>query len=260
MESGVRPGDRLMMVCENCRAFVALLLAGASLGAWPVLVNARLSFAEIEKIRAHCDPRLVIYTSEISPQAMENARRGNAEIKPVKNLGTLGISPLNHGASPEAIDDDPGNNVAALIYTSGTTGIPKGVMLTHRNLLFIAAASARIRSLAPDDRLYGVLPMSHAVGLSVVLLGSLLSGATVYLAPRFDPMTARLALEKDGITVLLSTPSMFNQFLQYAKLRKLEKLSFPKLRIIASCSAPLQAAVKRSVESLSAWYCTMAME
>jgi len=60
-------------------------------------------------------------------------------------------------------------------------------MLTHRNLLFVAAVSARIRSLNPEDRLYGVLPMSHAVGLSVVLLGSLLSGATLYLASRFDP-------------------------------------------------------------------------
>ena len=90
---------------------------------------------------------------------------------------------------------DGSARVAALIYTSGTTGLPKGVMLTHRNLLFIAAVSAQIRSLTPRDRLYGVLPMSHAVGLSVVLLGSLLSGATLYLSPRFDPVAALAALE-----------------------------------------------------------------
>jgi acyl-CoA synthetase (AMP-forming)/AMP-acid ligase II len=63
-------------------------------------------------------------------------------------------------------------------------------------------------------------------------------------------MTARLALEKDGITVLLGTPSMFAQFLQYAKLRALESLNLPALRIISSSGAPLQPAIKSSVEKL----------
>ena len=49
--SGVRPGDRVMIVCENCRAFVAVLLALARLGAWPVLVNARVSARELDEIR-----------------------------------------------------------------------------------------------------------------------------------------------------------------------------------------------------------------
>ncbi|HVH72012.1 MAG TPA: AMP-binding protein, partial [Candidatus Dormibacteraeota bacterium] len=52
--SGVRPGDRVMLVCENCRAFVAILLALARLEAWPVLANARLSAREIDQIREHC--------------------------------------------------------------------------------------------------------------------------------------------------------------------------------------------------------------
>src|SRR5579862_2890840 len=53
-DSRVRPGDRVMIVCENCRAFVAILLAVASLDAWPVLVNARLSAHEVDQIRDHC--------------------------------------------------------------------------------------------------------------------------------------------------------------------------------------------------------------
>jgi len=124
------------------------------------------------------------------------------------------------------------------------------VMLTHRSLLFVAAVSAKIRSLTPDDRLYGILPMSHAVGLSVVLLGTLLSGATLYLSPRFDPMTARLALESDRLTVVLGVPAMFAQWLQYAKLRGIESLNFPALRIISSSGAPLHPAIKSSTESL----------
>ena len=246
---GVRPGDRVMIVCENCRAFVAVLLAVAALDAWPVPVNALLSAEEIGKIRNHCGARRVIYTTSVSPHATEHARLDNAVIEAVRDLGQIGSGPLNEDVVPESLDKDITNNVASLIYTSGTTGVPKGVMLTHRNLLFMAAASAKIRSLTPEDHLYGVLPMSHAVGLAVVLLGSLLSGATVYLTPRFDPMLARVALEKERISVLLGAPSMFAQFLQYARLRALKTLNFPALRIIASASAPLQPTIKASVET-----------
>jgi long-subunit acyl-CoA synthetase (AMP-forming) len=82
-------------------------------------------------------------------------------------------SPLGQSMTkwnPESIGTEVAQRVASLIHTSGTTGLPKSVMLTHRNLLFVAAMSARIRCLSSDDRLYGFLPMSHAVGLSVVLL------------------------------------------------------------------------------------------
>jgi acyl-CoA synthetase (AMP-forming)/AMP-acid ligase II len=165
-------------------------------------------------------------------------------------LGQIGIGPLNDKVAPEPIDPNPSSRVAALIYTSGTTGLPKGVMLTQWNLLFIATVSAKIRSLTPEDRLYGILPMSHAVGLSVVLLGTLLSGATLYLAPRFDPMRARGVLEQDQLTVVLGTPAMFSLLLQYAKLRGIESLKLPNLRIISSSGAPLHPAIKSEIESL----------
>src|SRR5487761_1724455 len=247
---GVRPGDRVMLVCENCRAFVAILLALAALDAWPVLVNARLSERELDQIRDHCGARRVIYTTSVSPQAREHARRAGAVSEEVATLGSIGVGPLNENTEPEPVDANPANRVGALIYTSGTTGLPKGVMLTHSNLLFVAAVSAKIRELTPDDRLYGVLPMSHAVGLSVVLLGTLLSGATLYLSPRFDPMTARAALEKDRLTVVLGVPAMFALFVEYTKFKAIESLQFPALRIISSSGAPLDPALKASVEKL----------
>jgi long-chain acyl-CoA synthetase len=248
--SGVRAGDRVMIVCDNCRAFVAVLLATAELDAWPVLVNARLSGHEVDQIYEHCGARRVIYTAGVSPQATAHAKRHGAAVKDVPGLGPIGIGPLNESAVPEPIDADPENRVGALIYTSGTTGLPKGVMLTHRGLLFLAAGSAKIRSLTPDDRLYGVLPMSHAVGLSVVLLGSLLSGATLYLAIRFDPVAVLAGLETDRLTVLLGAPAMFSLLLEYTKLKGIKTLKFPALRIIASASAPLHLPLKNDIERL----------
>src|SRR3984885_8428184 len=250
-DSGVRPGDRVMLVCENCRAFVAIFLALAEMDAWPVLANARLSPPEIDVIRDHCGARRVIYMTSVSPLATQHAKRHGAVIAEAAGLGVIGFGPLNETVDPDPVATNSADRVAALIYTSGTTGLPKGVVLTHRNLLFIAAVSAQIRSLTPDDRLYGVLPMSHAVGLSVVLLGALLSGAALYLSPRFDPVAALAALERDRLTIVLGVPAMFALLVDYAKAKKLSgPLKFPALRIISSSGAPLQPAVKSAVESL----------
>jgi len=249
-ELGVRPGDRVMIVGENCRSFVALLLATAGLDAWPVLANARLSAREIDEIRQHSGVRRVFYTTAESAYATEHATRDGAALEERDGLGSIGVGALNASAEPEPLGANSPERVAALIYTSGTTGLPKGVMLTHRNLLFMAAGSVQVRNVTADDRIYGVLPMTHAVGLSVVLLGSLLAGASLYLAPRFDPMSARVTLEKDQSTLLFGTPAIFNQWLKYAKLRKLSSLRFPALRIISSSGAPLDPATKSGIENL----------
>ena len=249
-ESGVRPGDRVMLVCENSRALVALLFSLTELDAWPVLVNAHLAAEEINKIREHSGARRVIYTTSISPAATKHAKRDGATIAEIGELGAIGIGSLNEGTRPEPVELGSPDNVAALIYTSGTTGIPKGVMLSHRNVLFMAEGAANIRSIVPEDRVFGVLPMSHAVGLSVVMLGTLLKGATLYLAPRFDPISGANFLIKERITIFLGVPAMFVQLLQYAKLRGFSSLRCPDLRIISSSGAPLQQSVKTATENL----------
>ncbi len=246
---GVRAGDRVMIVGENCRPFVTILLAAAGLDAWPVLVNARLAAREIEQIQEHSRARRAFYTVGVSPQAADRATEAGAVFEE-RSFGPVGIGRLRVDATPEPVELDVADRVAALIYTSGTTGLPKGVMLTHRNLLFMAEGSAKVRSVNPHDRVFGVLPMSHAVGLATVLLGSFVAGASVYLVPRFDPMTARVIFEKERITLLYGTPAIFNQLLQYAKLRKLSSLDLPELRIITSSGAPLDPATKSGIERI----------
>jgi long-chain acyl-CoA synthetase len=249
-EIGVRPGDRVMIVCENCRAFVGILLALGEIDAWPVLASARLSPREIDLIRDHCGARRLIYTTRVSANAREHAKRHGAETQNIGKLGQIAVGPLNESVTPEAIDPQVSNRVAAMIYTSGTTGLPKGVMLTHRNLLYVAAVSSRIRSLGPQDRMYGVLPMSHAVGLSVVLLGTLMSGGTVQLAPLFDPVAALSAMEKNGLTIVMGVPSMFAMLVEYAKSKGITTLKFPGLRVLSSSGAPLSPILKASMEKL----------
>jgi long-chain acyl-CoA synthetase len=160
------------------------------------------------------------------------------------------VGALNEKATPEPLESDAANNIAAMIYTSGTTGLPKGVMLSHRNVLFMAAGSAQARSLTPADRLIGVLPMSHAVGLSVVLLGTLISGGTLYIVSQFDPRGIMQLLEHEKITIFMGNPSAFALLVDHAKLKKIPTLRFPSLRVITSSGAPLGPAVKSEVEAL----------
>src|SRR5271154_7079894 len=104
LDLGVRPGDRVMIVCENCRALVAILLALAAVDAWPVLVNSRLSAREIDEIRAHCGARRVIYTTSVSPQGREHAKRHGATVQEPAGLGSIAIGPLDEAFEPEPVD------------------------------------------------------------------------------------------------------------------------------------------------------------
>jgi long-chain acyl-CoA synthetase len=247
---GIRPGDRVILAAENSRAFVTLLLAIGELDAWPVPVSGAISASELNTIFRHCQPRRLLCTISAFKKHRSWAEFSRMTIEEIPALGAVAISPLNEESHAEEVEPDPSDRVGALLYTSGTTGLPKGVMLTHKSLLFVAEASAKIRSLTPNDRLYGTLPMFHAVGLSVVLLGGLLSGSSVHLIKQFDPVAALRSFEEDEITIVLGAPAMFSLLVEYARLKGIRSLRFPSLRIIASCSAPLDAMLKSQVESL----------
>jgi acyl-CoA synthetase (AMP-forming)/AMP-acid ligase II len=246
---GVRAGDRLMVVGENCVAQIALTFAAASIDAWIVHVNGRLSAREVDQIRDHSGARRVLYTAAASPEAAAHgARHGAVPVQPrAAALGLL-AGPLNSAAAAEPVQASPAEQVAALVYTTGTTGQPKGVMLSHRNLLFIAAVSSTIRGLTPHDRAYCVLPVSHVYGLTSVTLGTLYAGACLYLCARFTPDALLKAIRDDRITILQGVPAM------YARL--LETLGGPgtplpsALRFIYAGGSPLTPALKAEAEQL----------
>ncbi|MBV9062575.1 MAG: AMP-binding protein [Alphaproteobacteria bacterium] len=248
--AGARPRDRIMLVCENAIAAVALYFACLSTGAWPVIVNARLSAHEIDDIRAHSGCRLLVFTTACSVHAREHAKRYDARLTAyAAGLGEIARTIADQAAEQEAADLEGESEIAAVIYTTGTTGRPKGVMLTHRNLLFVARATAEARRLTEQDRVYATLPISHTLGLTGVLLGSLLSGAEVHLSSRFDPSRLLAALKSDGISVLIGTPSMYALLIEQAKRKGCVPIAAPALRLISSAGAPLDAATKGEAEA-----------
>ncbi|CAN7220502.1 class I adenylate-forming enzyme family protein [Massilia sp. LjRoot122] len=220
-ELGVRGGDRVMLVSENCVAQVALIFAVASIDAWSVTVNARLSAGELATIRAHCGARCVLTATgeDVS----------------------VGLFDASAVAEPQQA---AGAQVAALVYTTGTTGQPKGVMLTHANLLFVAATSSTLRGLVPSDHASGVLPISHVYGLSSVMLGTLYAGACLHLMPRFSAEALLAQIRAGELTIVQGVPAMYARLLALAGGERVAS----RLRFCYAGGSPLDPALKREVE------------
>ncbi|MES2600156.1 MAG: class I adenylate-forming enzyme family protein [Pseudomonadota bacterium] len=245
---GVRPGDRIMLVSENCIEMACLMLAASELNAWVIVSNPRLSPRELDQIRDHSGARRMFFTARVSPEAANHAARVNAQIGKVGPLSDIGIGELNQSTQPEPVEDDPTKQVAVLIYTSGTTGAPKGVMLTHGNLLFSAKGIAQLRHMTSEDKVYVVLPMSHIVGVSLIVM-TLLAGATARLVSKYDPAAFARHIAEEGITTVNGVPATYQRLLEYKQVAGLSKLDRGSLRLIAVAGAPLDLDLKTRVEA-----------
>ncbi|EKS38706.1 hypothetical protein HMPREF9696_01175 [Afipia clevelandensis ATCC 49720] len=245
---GIRPGDRMMIVSENSIALVALLLAASKINAWAIVVNPRLSPRELDQIRDHSGSRRMFFTVEVSAEAANHAQRVGAQTLKVGPLEGIGVSALNEATNPEPVERDPAKQVAVLIYTSGTTGTPKGVMLTHENLLFSAKTTALLRKMDNRDKLYVVLPISHIVGVSLTLM-TLMTGGTVRLVSKYDPAALAKAIAEEGITILNGVPATYQRLLEYKTLSGSAKLNKGSLRYIGVAGAPLDPDLKSRVEA-----------
>jgi len=241
---GVRPGDRVLVVAENCPEHAALILACSRVGAWSCGVNARMAPGEIDAFDAKAGARVVYFTAAASASAAAHAQRFAAVDSALPGMRH---GPARATARPEA--DPPGGAVAALIFTSGTTGQPKGVMLTHDALIHFARVSGASRALGPADRSYAFVPMTHIFGLGTVLLSSLLAGAQLVMRPQFDPGDLLDALARHGVSQLQGPPALFSRLLAYLQERGIARPEAPGLRYLYTGAGPLDLALKQRVEA-----------
>ncbi|SDP51666.1 Acyl-CoA synthetase (AMP-forming)/AMP-acid ligase II [Ralstonia sp. 25mfcol4.1] len=244
---GVRGGDRVVLVTENSVGCAVLLLALSAIDAWSVPVNARLSQREIANIVDHAGARATLYLDNDFPEAREHGLARGAQWTEWPHVGKLMVSAIDDGVEPEPVEADPRQQVAAMIYTTGTTGASKAVMLTHANLMFIGHSNRMQSRVKPGDRIYGVLPISHVYGLSVLLVGPVSNGATVFYEPRFRPDKLVRTLIDDQLTVLHGVPAMYAKIIEWGRANN-QSLRTPSLRIAQSGGAPLTATLKAAFE------------
>ncbi|MNX38981.1 Long-chain-fatty-acid--CoA ligase [compost metagenome] len=243
---GLRAGDRLLIVGESGGTQLAAVLACSRLDAWAVVVNARMTGTEVDAIKAHCEPRLVLATSGLSEEARAHGARHGAREVLIAGL-RLSCSEADPATCAEPVQADARQQVAVLIYTSGTTGAPKGVMLTHENLGHSSAAARHARGTGQADRVYSALPISHVYGLSTVALAALGAGATLQLASRFD-VSHVIAGLAEGTTMLHGVPAMYVRLLQAHEQGV--PIAAPALRLLHCGGAPLDPSLKARIEAI----------
>lgn len=250
-EAGVRPGDRVVLVVENCYAAVCFLYAATALDAWAVMANARLSEREIRVIVERSGARMTVYTTEESDAARKHAQTAGAAEHAHAAYGRVALGPVDLTAKPEPFHDDPAEQIAVVLYTSGTTGVPKGAMLSHRAMLYQSAIVSKRRGFAPGDCPYVVAPMVHVLGLAGMLLPLLYAGASVEFAARFEAGEVISALGQGHLTHLYGAPPMFAALVGRAAEQGGAmggRIEAPRLKEILAGGAPLDLDLRQRVE------------
>ena len=194
-QRGFRDGDVAAILCPNVPAFVTVFHGILRAGGTATTINSLYTVDEIAGQLADSKAVYLFTISSFLTRADPAAEQagippenvvvldGSAEIAPGRtNLRQL----LGSGAPPPTLSFDPATQLAVLPYSSGTTGLPKGVMLTHRNLVANLAQSAPMIGVNPDDRILAVLPFFHIYGMNVLMNGGLHHRAPVITMPKFD--------------------------------------------------------------------------
>lgn len=252
LELGVRTGDRIGLLMPNCPEYEIAFWAGSKIGAILVPLNPSYTSREITFNVSEAGANVLIVHERLWP----TVRSARAELRSVRWFVIVGEGAdhesetclwgrLIEGKSTRSPDFpvDP-DQVLALPFSSGTTGLPKGVMLTHRNLAINHIQFREAARLKPGDALFVYLPMSHIYG--VALMGmSMCTGVTQIILERFDlESVARLTAEH-GVTLLHVVPPIL---LALASAPDLDPAKFRTVRYFLNAAAPLVPEVARRVE------------
>ena len=240
-EEGIRPGDRVVLAMHNVPAFVCSYFGILRAGGVVIPLNPTLTVPEVRRVLDDSGATLV---TGVPPAG--DAARAAAEEAGIRYVDANEWTP--GGESPDtfqASDDD----LAVLAYTSGTTGDPKGVMLTHGNLL----ANVEQQMSIPDahveatDTLLLSLPLFHIFGLNVTLGLLVRTGATGVLTDRFEPVECLQLIQQHRVTVMFGAPTMYTALVNTPGA---DQYDLSTVRLAISGAAPLQPEVLRRFKEL----------
>jgi fatty-acyl-CoA synthase len=247
---GLQPGDRVGIWASNCVEWVLLQYATARAGL--VLVNVNPAYRSHElryvlrksRIRALC---LHDHDARVSYREILHESR-DGETLPLEHVVWLGEASwdamLAAGTEIGAHDTTPGD-VANIQYTSGTTGSPKGVLLTHRNLINNGAAISRALRATAQDRICAPVPLYHCFGSVIGCMVSVVTGAALILpSPQFDARATLEAVARERATAIYGVPTMFIAELTHPDFAQFNLTS---LRTGVMAGAPCPIEVMRHV-------------
>lgn len=275
LDLGLRPGEHVALWAANVPDWVPLEYALARAGLVLVTVNTALTAEEVGYVLRQSKAVAVLHSSgtgsneasavldellasadtrppelrlrvwlpstpdERAPEGLlpaagtEPTRAALPDLRSLEaRAATLPLDALQRAAAAARPDD-----LVNIQYTSGTTGFPKGVMLSHRNLLCSAAALADMIRIETGDRVALIVPLFHCFGCVVAVLSSHLRAATLCGLPRFDPEAALRLVHEERCTVIHGVPSMYSAMLAHPDRERFDGSSL-RTGLVAGAPVP----------------------
>jgi acyl-CoA synthetase (AMP-forming)/AMP-acid ligase II len=244
---GIRKGDVVAIWSPNLPEFAVVFHAVIRLGAVLTTVNTSYTPEEVAFQLRDAAPKILVTVSALFEQAVQaialSERR--VDILTIDEIpGAPALASVMVDADPPSVSIDPAEDVAVLPYSSGTTGLPKGVMLTHRNLVANLTQCDAVE--APDlDAFLGVLSFFHIYGMVVTLNLALKRGATSITLPRFDLEAVLRILQDYPIRLAHIVPPVV---VALAKHPVVDKYDLSRVEWLFSGAAPLGPELTALVE------------
>lgn len=224
-ELGIEAGDRIALNLPNWPEFVVAMFAAAKLGAIIVPLNPKYTTPELQYMLRHSESAVVVTAENWDGidylARFENFLTSLPELQYVVSVGEEDLwyddriyqfedlESSGEGGSYPRPEIDAEEDLFAIVYTSGTMGKPKGVSLTHTNLLWAAIASAEAIDLTPEDVVFGITILFNVFGLATGVLGTAAAGATLVLQEDLNPAVALEIAERERVTVYHGVPTSF---------------------------------------------------
>jgi long-chain acyl-CoA synthetase len=197
--AGLAPGDRVLVLAPNSPELVIGMFAVWLAGGILVPIDLRTPPEVIARLRERSQPRMLL----------THAPAGADADLTIMNVSEL-VQTCDGDPAPIPVRD---TEVAELVFTSGTTGAPKGVVLTHANILANVDAAMDALPIAAGERLLSLLPLSHMLEQTAGLLAALSAGATIYYTQTLRSTAIQAALQRHRIGLLVCVPEVLRLLL-----------------------------------------------
>jgi len=208
---GIEKGDRVAILSASIPNWGVTYYAITFMGAIVVPLLPDFHTSEIRNILEHSETKAIFVSEGLQPKIADlpdylvPVRIRVEDFSMIRQAGdTVLFDPAAQAAFVPLVEED---DVAAIIYTSGTTGKSKGVMLTHRNISFVARKSEKVQEINENDRFLSILPLSHTYENTIGLIFPLSKGACIYYLGKMPTPSVLLpALQAIRPTVMLTVP------------------------------------------------------
>jgi acyl-CoA synthetase (AMP-forming)/AMP-acid ligase II len=248
---GVQPGDVVALCAPNSIEFVVAWYAASMVGAILTTVNPAFRGEEITQLLRQARARWLVTSVELFEEKVRLCAVA-AGVRQTFVLGAADRTP--RGAIPfDVLRSETDADVAAvrvvptdvafLPWSSGTSGLPKGVVLTHRNLVASLCQTRPVHQVGEDDVVIAALPLFHAFGFQVTLNLSLLQGATVVILSRFELDAFLRAVQDHAVTRAEVVPPIV---LALATSDRVDEFDLSSLRVVTAGAAPLDGDLART--------------